>query len=627
MSERRRSFPQIRYGAASGEATVTAVGDLAGGLGAMLRAKLDSTADARVPAREIHIELGDEESALATASTTLDGDSFEIARDGGEHGAIVIRAGSERGLIHGAADLLEHLGATFGLGVAPHFPRIARAKLATIAPYRVTPNFTRRAFVSDIMTWNYHFPDRLELHLRHDREFIPWAARRGINAFSYIRHGHDTRLRIDELAPLLSAHGIAAEYGGHVLQILMPRERFESHPEYFPAGADGRRAPRGNLCVSNPDALAVVRDAALGYVDDYPENELLHIWGADVRGGAWCHCGRCIELPPQLQYVEVVNAVAGALAQRGGKNTPPVAYLAYHDTIEPHPGLKPLPNVWFEFAPRERCYVHAIDDPECERNPRYFDALRRYIDLFDGRGHVFEYYADAILFGGLGFATPGVIARDLRAYNALGLRSISCLTFGAYSVLAYPVNLEAFVRGARSVDFDSEAALVDTARLRHRGRSAWARAAYRAIARASQLVLDYADVMSPLLPPAIAARKRGELSQAARTFADAAGAGDRVLRMRDDNLMGAERELWTYSAEVLAGLSTYLGSLEQSGADRPREGEAAIARIAAAIGHLHAIASDIRGTWGQYDLEWLRELWLNALRRGLEHGEPAEETL
>jgi Domain of unknown function (DUF4838) len=617
----RRTHPRIRYGAPASEAAATAVHDLADGLGAMLHAQLDTSADPQLPAAEIRIELGAAD-ALPAAAAPLDGDSFEISRAAG---AIGLRSGTERGLIHAAADLLQRLGATFPLGAAPHYPRITRARLADVAPCRVTPDFARRAFVSDIMTWNYNFADRLELHLSHDREFIPWMARHGINAFSYIRHAHDTRLRIDELAPLLRSHGISAEYGGHVLQVLLPRDQFDSHPEYFPADAESRRAPRGNLCVSNPTALAVVRDAAVRYVDDYPENQLLHIWGADVWGGAWCRCGQCIELPPQLQSMEVVNAVAGALAQRV-KAAPPVAYLAYHDTIEPHPGLKPLPNVWFEFAPRERCYVHAIDDPKCGRNQRYFDSLRWHIDLFEGRGHVFEYYADAILFGGLGFATPAVVARDLRAYHALGLTSISCLTFGAYSVLAYPVNLDAFVRGARAADFDPGAELDASARERHRGRAVWARGAYRAIARASQLVLDYADVMRPLMPPAKAARKRIELTQAAAIFSEAAAAAGRVMHARESQLALAERELWRYSSEVLAALGVYMGALECSGEERRREGELALSRIAAAIGHVHEIAPELKGTWGQYDLEWLRDLWLGALRRELEHAEPSEET-
>jgi len=104
------------------------------------------------------------------------------------------------------------LGARFAPGVSPLYPHIDAQRLRTIEPFRVTPAFKRRAFASDIMTWNYSFADRLELHLRHDREFISWMARRGINAFSYIRHAHDTRLKIDELAPLLRERGIDAEY-------------------------------------------------------------------------------------------------------------------------------------------------------------------------------------------------------------------------------------------------------------------------------------------------------------------------------------------------------------------------------------------------------------------------------
>ena len=38
------------------------------------------------------------------------------------------------------------------------------------------------------------------------------------------------------------------------------------------------------------------------------------------------------------------------------------------------------------------------------------------------------------------------------------------------------------------------------------------------------------------------------------------------------------------------------------------------------------IDPEIKGTWGAYDLEWIREMWLRALQRGLEgDGKPAEE--
>ncbi len=590
----------------------------------MLGMEVGSSPDASIPRAEMRIDLGDSATAEHAAPIALEGDSFDVSREGGGAGSIVIRAGTERGLIHAASNLLEKLGAEFPAGVAPSYPRIENARVGALEPWRVTPAFKRRAFVSDIMTWNYNFADRLDLHLRHDREFIPWMARRGINAFSYIRHAHDTRLKIDEIAPLLRERGIDVEYGGHVIQLLLPRDRFAEHPEYFPAGDDGVRVARGNLCVSDPDAVAIVRAGALAYVHEHPENRLLHIWGADVWRGAWCRCGRCRELPPQLQYMDVVNAIGGALA--ADSNAPPIAYLAYHDTIDPHPGLKPLGNVWFEWAPRERCYSHAIDDPACEINPRYLESLKRYLEIFDGRGHVFEYYADAILFGGLGFATPAVVARDLRAYLSVGITSISCLTFGAYSAMAYPVNLEAFVRGARDPDFEPDATLVDTSAGRHPRCAPEMAAAYRAVERASKLCLDYGDVMSPAMPPEKAVHKRDELREAALTFNEAIAAADQIALSIDTPRADAEKDLWRYSSDVLAGLSDYLGAIADAGADRRVRGKAAIAKVAGAIARIREIDPEIKGTWGAYDLEWIREMWISALARGLDgDGRPPEE--
>jgi hypothetical protein len=621
MSKAGVAAPRIRFSASAGEVATLAARDLSSGLAAMLGAEVASTADASLTPTEIRIEFGDSTTSTPTSPIAFDGDSFDVSR-GAE--SMAISAGTERGLIHAESSLLEKLGAKFPPGVAPSYPRIESARLAALEPWRVTPAFKRRAFISDIMTWDYNFPDRLDLHLRHDREFIPWMARRGINAFSYIRHAHDTRLKIDEVAPLLCEHGIGVEYGGHVLQLLLPRDRFAEHPEYFPAGDDGVRAARGNLCVSNPEAVALVRAGALAYVREHPENELLHIWGADVRGGAWCRCGQCRELPPQLQYMNVVNAIADELA--ADSKAPPIAYLAYHDTIDPLPGLKPLDNVWFEWAPRERCYSHALDDSSCEINPRYLESLKRYIDIFDGRGHIFEYYADAILFGGLGFATPAVVASNLRAYHRLGITSISCLTFGAYSVMAYPVNLEAFVRGVQDTNFEPDATLVDTAAGRHPRCAPEMAAAYRAVERASKLCLDYADVMHPVMTPEKAARKRNELQEAALTFNEAIAAADQIASSAETRLADAEKELWRYSSDVLAGLSDYLGALQQTGVHRQIWGTAAIARVTDAIAHTRSIDPEIKGTWGAYDLEWIREMWLRALQRGLDGiGKPAEE--
>ena len=570
--------------------------------------------------------------SAARSRAVLPDDSFALLRrpapgaaGAGRGTALVVAGASERGALHGAYDLLERLGARFALGRAPALPRIEPAQLATLAPYRVAPAFGRRAFVSDIMTWLYEEPARLAMHLAHDREFIPWMGRRGINAFEYIRHAQDTRLKIDEVAPMLAERCIEAEYGGHVLQLLLPRDRFAAHPEYFPCGEDGRRMESGNLCVSNRAALELVRAGALGYVRDNPEMAMLHIWGADVRRGAWCRCADCAALSPQLQYMKVVNEIAAALMSEGDA-VMPVAYLGYHDTLEPDPALRPLANVWFEWAPRERCYSHAIDDPACTVNPRYLESLERYIDMFDGRGGVFEYYADAILFGGMGFATPSIIVRDLNAYHRMGLRSISCLTFGAFSALAYPVNLEIFARATRSLDVDSDVAVDDIAATRYPGCGAAMARAYRAIARASAMALTYGAVTRPPLQPAGALRRRSRLLEAAAAMREGvaaaeaiisgagAGSGDAAARPE----VGAERDLWEYSAEALEGVAQWLEARTLTGAERRATGAQAVEKVDRAIRHIHEIDPALKGTWGAYDLERLHGNWLEALRRRLD---------
>lgn len=632
VKERARNDGELRvqYPECGGEVAALAASELANGLSAMLGQRVGESQSARLSAREILVvsgpapkKAGGADRAQAAGSA----DGFEVWRAGSGRDGLVIglRGESERALLHAVSDLLERLGARYPVARPPEFPRIERASFAGLKPYRVAPAFSRRAFVSDIMTWHYADPQRLEMHLRHDREFIPWMARRGINRFFYIRHAQDTALKIEELEPLYRQRAIGCEYGGHVLQLLLPRERFQSNPEFFPVGPNGARNARGNLCASNPQALALVVEGALGYVRDNPEIDLLHIWGADVWKDAWCRCAACAGLSPQLQYLRVVNAVAAALEAGRGPN-PPVAYLAYHDTLEPDPGLKPLGNVWVEWAPRERCYGCAIDDPRCEANPRYLEALKRYVDLFDGRAHVFEYYADAALFGGLGFATPSVIARDVRAYRALGITSVSCLTFGAYSVLAYPVNLEAFVRATRSPDFEPDNVIAEVATGRHGACAARMAAAYRATARAAALVLNYGDVLRPAMRGRAALAKRAELIEAASAIEHALAAAQAVAGARNE-AAGIEALLWSYNLEILRGLGDCLAARESVGTRRAADGERAIGTIATAFERVREIGMTIGDTWGLYDFGHVAESALRWLRgRFEEDGRNREAT-
>jgi len=622
---------RVEFAVDAGAVVRLAAHELAAGLSFMLDAVVEAEPVSGLAGGILRLARGRRDAAPAPVFSILAGrDDFELVRelvqnrgsavqDVPQNAAVLLAGGTERGALHAAAALLQQLGARFPMSRAPYLPRIDAAALEAVEPRYVAPAFARRAIASDLMTWHYEAPERFALHLEGDRHFVRWMAARGLNAFCLIRHTIDRRLKIDELVSICRERGIGCEYGGHVLPLLLSRSYFESHSGFFPADASGKRNSGGNLCVSNPEALRLTSNGAVAYVEQNPECEMLHIWGADVWNGAWCQCGECAAMSPQIQYLKATNAIAEALAARA--KSLPVAYLAYHDTIEPDPSLRPRANVHFEWAPRERCYSHSIDDSRCEVNPRYFDALKRYVELFEGRGHVFEYYADAILFGGIAAATPSVIAADLRAYRNLGVLGISCLAFGVHSAVAYPVNLETFARGSRNPDFEPEPVLADTAHELHPACGGRMASAYRAIARASSLILDGGgDVMRPKLPGGRQAllqpNRLARLREAVGQITSAIEAADAIVAAAGgDDLSQFERIVWHYSREVVSGIYDYLVAADVDRRERHRAADAAITRIAAAIEQLRAAAPDALDTWAAYDLEWIRDIWLQALRR------------
>ena len=90
--------------------------------------------------------------------------------------------------------------------------------------------------------------------------------------------------------------------------------------------------------------------------------------------------------------------------------------------------------------------------------------------------------------------------------------------------------------------------------------------------------------------------------------------GDAAARPK----VGAERNLWEYSAEALEGVAQWLEARTLTGAERRATGARAIEKIDRAVRHVRDIDSALKGTWGAYDLERFHGIWLEGLRRRLD---------
>ncbi|TMA55207.1 MAG: DUF4838 domain-containing protein, partial [Deltaproteobacteria bacterium] len=319
--------------------------------------------------------------------------------------------------------------------------------------------------------------------------------------------------------------------------------------------------------------------------------------------GGWCACERCARLAPSDQGLLVCNAVADALA-------PDVRlfHLAYHDTLPPPESVRPAPGVSAEFAPRERCYAHPLDDPACVTNRPYRQAFEHHLERFAGRVHVFEYYGDAILFGGCAVPLVDVCGRDLEYYRRAGARGVSCLTFGRYSLWAHGANIEAFARASFR---PAEAPAARTAHcVRRFGAAAGPMTRYlTALETLMARVVTYGDVK---LPPARDATRA--------TLDDALAAAPEVRRLLRDAAatarasasVAAEEPLLDYTLATLAALRQWAAAA--AGARDEAAAEHAATALGDAIRHVASVPVEVKGSWGAYDLEIANAFYVASLR-------------
>lgn len=340
-------------------------------------------------------------------------------------GRVVIAGRGLRELMDGAAWLERRLGVLAprpGLALAGQAPgELAEGR------YDVRPAFAERGIVLGCdglhAAWRDWLPfvrrNGLTTVFFHDTPPSRWEAREGDGAGQLFglwdREGA-------EIAAEARRLGLRLEFGGHHLSTLLPREAFERHPEWFPLRGGERR--RHNLCVSDAGARAALQEGAARFFARFRGFAVYHLWADDLRAGGWCACSGCAGMTPSDQALEATNLAAEVLEQLepGAR----VAHLAYHDTLEAPQRVRPRENVDALWAPRNRCYAHALDDPGCRRNREHLAGLERLAAWFGApeRVRVFEYYSDGILFKWMAPPLLEVIPRDLAAYARLGVGGV-----------------------------------------------------------------------------------------------------------------------------------------------------------------------------------------------------------
>ena len=222
---------------------------------------------------------------------------------------------------------------------------------------------------------------------------------------------------------------------------VVPDSMFEEHPEYFTL-IGGKRVPGkypARRCYSNPGVKQLFIDYGIRFCD-YGGDIAIQI--TDKQGG-WCECEACKKYgtgddgkwtSSNLGHRFMSEVAAGILAARPNANVTVDAYLQWREI--PTLNIRADPRVKCVFAPHQRCYVHALNDPTAECNHHFDELYNKWCGIYPRNG-IFDYYCYAFTE-----YTPieYVFAEDMRYYHDHHLEHFVEDTSNGSIVESYPLN-------------------------------------------------------------------------------------------------------------------------------------------------------------------------------------------
>jgi hypothetical protein len=272
----------------------------------------------------------------------------------------------------------------------------------------------------------------------------------GTQAHEYLSKMIEEQKRdeVKALFDLAVADGLNIEYELHAASYLLPRELFESHPEYFRVDANGERTPNSNFCVSNKEALDFVSKRAAELADTlYMSSDKFYFWlddGKDLH----CHCEKCRELSPSDQQLLALNSMLAAMKEK--RPNAKLAYLAYCTTTDAPKKIKPHKDIFLEYAPFERDRkqpARVMSEAERKNIVRLFEVFGKK----DSK--ILEYWYDNSMFSGWKKPPKAMtvdnemLIDDVDFYRELGFENIgsfACYLGSDYEGLHGEPDLSAF---------------------------------------------------------------------------------------------------------------------------------------------------------------------------------------
>lgn len=334
----------------------------------------------------------------------------------------ILRATTPKGILNGVYELAERLGITF------LYPGEAGEWL----PEQIKQPETGHFVLNPYFPYRGLFFSTTDCHTLEEQ--LHFMAKLKFNIVRFIKDTVDTA----EYKKM----GFRREMGAHLLSKFLDRDLYKEHPEYFrmfqPSDFNGKRMADSNHCITNPDTRRIIAEKFQKFAKELQEDvSVVHAWADDLPSGGWCMCPSCRSYTPCDQNILSIKLLCRAADAIDSKLH--FSVIAYHDTLFPSTQIPLEKRMLLTWAPRERCYAHAINDPSCERNRIHWRALQEWNKQLEAAGindsHTFEYYCDQLLFTGMYPFLPDIIAADAKAYKESRIEAHMTLQVCSWNIM------------------------------------------------------------------------------------------------------------------------------------------------------------------------------------------------
>ena len=296
-----------------------------------------------------------------------------------KNGKITLSGGNGRGVLYAVYRLLELLGCRFYAEDTEVIPTLTPTEAAAALPEGLDITEVSPFEFRDLYWTCTYRPD--------------FAVKRRINAGLAGGGSH----RRDIPPEWGGCIGYAGPHFVHTFERLVPAEEFfETHPEYF-SMINGERSAKhlySQLCLSNPEVLAIVIERVKGWLRENPLAEIVSVSQNDSFViESYCTCPACAavdaeEGSPAGSLIRFVNAVAEAIEPEFPKVA--IDTLAYQYSTVPPKLTRPRHNVMVRMC-TGGCSSHAID--ECDRNGGTRSWIEGWEKICD-RLYIWDYTTD-----------------------------------------------------------------------------------------------------------------------------------------------------------------------------------------------------------------------------------------